>query len=80
MSFSQGWDAGFKSLLIYVGVVFFWLIFLEKLFADQGTSVLAMNIAGIALGLGFFLYRRRACKNERAAAEAEIAALLAEEC
>lgn len=79
MSFSQGWDAGFKSLLIYVGVVFFWLIFLEKHFADQGVSVLAMNIAGIALGLGFFVYRRRSCKNERAAAEAEIAALLAEE-
>lgn len=79
MSFSQGWDAGFKSLLIYVGVVFFWLIFLEKHFADQGTSVLVMNLAGIALGLGFFLYRRRACKDERAGVEAEIVTLLAEE-
>ncbi|MCA3487570.1 MAG: hypothetical protein IOD05_12790 [Rhodobacter sp.] len=79
MSFSQGWDAGFKSLLIYVGVVFLWLIFLERHFADPGTSVLLMNAVGIALGLGFFLYRRRICRAERAAAAVEVAALLAED-
>jgi len=79
MSFSQGWDAGFKSLLIYVGVVFFWLIFLERHFSDLGTSVLMMNAVGIILGLGFFLYRRRTCRAERAAAAAEVAALLAED-
>lgn len=79
MSFSQGWDAGFKSLLIYVGTVFFWLIFIERHFADLGISVLLMNSLGIFLGLGFFLYRRRVCLAERAAAAAEVAALLAED-
>lgn len=79
MSFSQGWDAGFKSLLIYVGTVFFWLLFLERHFADLSTSVLLMNAVGITFGLGFFLYRRRICRAERAAAAAEVAALMEQE-
>ena len=77
MTFSQGWDAGFKTLLIYVGCVFFWLIFIEPLFADRGLSVWVMNAAAIALGAGFFLSRRRAAHAERARAEAEVAAILA---
>ena len=79
MSFSQAWDAGFKTLLIYVGTVFFWLIFLERYFADLGLSVLLMNAAGIVLGLGFFLRRRRVCRQETAAAAREVATLLADE-
>lgn len=79
MSFSQGWDAGFKALLIYIGTVFFWLIVLERHFADLGTSVQAMNVVGAVLALGFFFYRRRVCRAERAAAAAEVAALLAED-
>jgi len=38
-----------------------------------------MNAVGIALALGFFLYRRRICRAERAAAAVEVAALLAED-
>lgn len=79
MSFSQGWDAGFKALLIYVGTVFFWLIALERQFADLDTSVLTMNVVGVVLAVGFFLYRRQVCRAERAAAAAEVAALLAED-
>lgn len=79
MTFSQGWDAGFKTLLIYVGTVFFWLIFIERNFTDLGLSVLLMNIAGLALGLGFFFWRRGVCRAERAKAAAEVAALLAED-
>ncbi|MFV0476012.1 MAG: hypothetical protein ACK5MQ_17690 [Pikeienuella sp.] len=79
MTFSQAWDAGFKMLLIYIGAVFFWLIFLEPYFPGQGVSVLLMNIVGVVLGLGFFLWRRRACRAERDAAAAEVAALLAED-
>ena len=26
MSFSQGWDTGFRVILIYVGIVFVWLV------------------------------------------------------
>ena len=71
MSFSQGWDAGFKTMLIYVGTVFFWLIFLERYFSNLGLSVLLMNVTGIVLGLGFFFWRRKFCRAKRAAAEAE---------
>lgn len=78
MSFSQAWDAGFKTLLIYVGSVFAWLIFVERHLGDLGLSVLLMNLAGVALGLAFFLRRWRACRAERAAAAAEVAALLAD--
>lgn len=79
MNFSQAWDAGFKTLLIYVGTVFFWLIFVEAHFADLGTSVLVMNIVAIALGISFFLYLRQVCRAERAAAEDDVAALIAED-
>ncbi|MBE2277294.1 MAG: hypothetical protein IAE87_13490 [Rhodobacteraceae bacterium] len=79
MSFSQGWDAGFKTMLIYVGTVFFWLIFLERYFSNLGLSVLLMNVTGIVLGLGFFFWRRKVCRAERAAAEAEVALLIAED-
>ena len=29
MTFSQGWDTGFRVVLIYVGIVFFWLGLIE---------------------------------------------------
>lgn len=53
MSFSQIWDAGFKSVMIYIGVVFFWLCFLEAGFPDRGLSVTIMNIAAAVLAIGF---------------------------
>ena len=79
MSFSQAWDAGFKALLIYIGTVFFWLIFLERYFGDLGISVVLMNLVAVTLGLCFFLWRRHVDRAERANAAAEIAALLAED-
>lgn len=79
MSFSQGWDTGFKSLLIYIGIVFGWLIFVEPHMPNIGTSVVIMNIVAVAAGAGFFLRRRRACINERQSAEAHVAAILAED-
>ena len=78
MTFSQGWDAGFKALLIYIGIAFLWLMMLEGLFTNRAVSVLLMNIVAIATGLAFFFYRRRVCRAERTAAEAEVAAILAE--
>jgi len=77
MNCSQGWDAGFKTLLIYIGTVFVWLIFVERRIGDIGLSVVLMNVTGIVLGAAFFAWRRRVCRAERAAAEAEVAALLA---
>ncbi|NKC04912.1 hypothetical protein [Brucella haematophila] len=78
MSFSQIWDAGFKSVMIYIGVVFFWLCFLEAGFPDRGLSVTIMNIAAAVLAIGFFIFARQSCRKERALAEAEIATLMKE--
>lgn len=78
MSFSQGWDAGFKALLIYLGIIFGWLIFVERFFGNLSVSVWTMNILGIALAIGYFVWRRRYHRAERAAADAEIRALLDE--
>ncbi len=76
MSFSQGWDAGFKAVLIYVGVVFGWLIFIEPFFTDETLSVWIMNGLGIALAVAYFLRRRLVHRAEKAAADADIQALL----
>ena len=76
MQFSQGLDAGFKALLIYIGIVFLWLMVLEGFFGSPATLVLLMNIAAVTAGLAFFFYRRRVCRAERATAEAEVAAIL----
>ena len=35
MSFSQGWDTGFRVILIYVGIVFVWLGLIEPSFSSQ---------------------------------------------
>lgn len=78
MTFSQGWDAGFKSVMIFIGTVFVWLCFIEHGFSDRGLSVLIMNIVGAVLAIGFFLSARKRCLRERAAADAEIAALMKE--
>ncbi|MEM8552562.1 MAG: hypothetical protein AAGF45_09285 [Pseudomonadota bacterium] len=79
MTFSQGWDAGFKAVLIYIGIVFGWLIAIEEHLPDRDTSVIIMNVVGIAAGAAFFIYRRSVCRAQRAAAEAEIAALMQED-
>jgi len=78
MSFSQIWDAGFKSIMIYIGVVFVWLCFLEANFSDRGVSVTIMNIVAAILAVGFFIFARHRCFKERALAEAEIATLMKE--
>ena len=78
MSFSQGWDAGFKSLLIYLGVIFGWLIFIEQMFANITMSIWIMNVLGAVLAISYFLRRRNRHRSDRAAADAEIEALLNE--
>lgn len=79
MTFSQGWDAGFKAVLIYVGIIFGWLIFVEQFFSDLSLSVWIMNLVAIVLAVGYFIRRRRIHLSERASAEAEIRLLLKEE-
>jgi hypothetical protein len=78
MTFSQGWDATFKAVMIYIGVVFAWLRFIEGLFSSQALSVLVMNATGLLLGITFLLLYRRSCHRERLEAEADIAALMRE--
>lgn len=79
MSFSQGWDAGFKSILLFAGVVFLWLLVLEGRFADRNLSVMIMAVAAFIVAAGYFIHRRRQCTAERRAADVEVAALLGEE-
>lgn len=64
--------------MIYIGTVFFWLCFIERLFSDRNVSVLCMNIVGIALAAAYFALARRRCRRERDVAQAEIAALMKE--
>lgn len=79
MSFSQGWDTGFRTILIYVGVVFFWLMVVEKHFPSQSVSVVCMNVFAVALSAFFFMWRRRKFIALKREADAEVAAILAEE-
>ncbi|MBB5755092.1 hypothetical protein [Prosthecomicrobium pneumaticum] len=76
MSFSQAWDAGFRALLIYVGVVFVWLGLVEQRFDDPETSVAAMNAAAALAAIAFFIRAFLRARAERAKAEAEVRALM----
>ncbi|WP_119256445.1 hypothetical protein [Shinella zoogloeoides] len=79
MSFSQGWDTGFRVILIYVGVVFVWLGLIEPSFASQSMSVILMNIVALAVSAAFVVRARDRFIAERLAAEAEVAALMQED-
>lgn len=76
MNFSQAWDAGFRSILIFAGIVFTWLGLLERFFEDRGLSVLLMTLAAVACAALFFVLTWRRCSRERKEADAEVAALL----
>lgn len=76
MTFSQGWDAAFRCILIYVGVVFIWLGLIERCFDDQATSVVIMNIVAAAAAAAFFIHAFRRARSERQRAEAEVRALM----
>lgn len=78
MTFSQGWDAGFKSALLFIGTVFVWLGMVEPLIADRGLSELLMSAVAAFVAIGVFLQARARCHRERAAAEAQMAAAEAE--
>ncbi|MFM8745325.1 MAG: hypothetical protein ACKOED_01460 [Aestuariivirga sp.] len=76
MNFSQAWDAGFRSVLIFAGMVFAWLGLVEPLFASRDLSVLLMLLAAVAAAAIFFALAWRRCSHERRRADADIAALL----
>ncbi len=79
MSFSQGWDTGFRVILIYVGIVFVWLGLIEPSFSSQSMSVILMNIVAFAVSAAFVVRARGRFIAERLAAEAEVAALMQED-
>ena len=79
MSFSQTWDTGFKSLLIFLGVVFLWLGLVEPLFASRMVSEVVMSLTAVLLAAAFFVYARRRFVAERRRADAEIQALFADD-
>lgn len=79
MSFSQGWDTGFRVILIYVGIVFVWLGLIEPSFPSQSLSVILMNIVAFAVSAAFVVRARRRFIAERLAAEAEVTALMQED-
>lgn len=81
MSFSQGWDAGFKSVLIFIGTVFVWLGLIERFFPDRGLSETVMLVVAALAAIAFFwqarlryVHERRAAAAQMAAAESEIRA------
>lgn len=76
MNFSQAWDAGFRSILIFAGVIFAWLGLVEPVFASRELSVLLMILAAVAAAAIFFFLTWRRCSRERRKADAEIAVLL----
>ncbi|MEO6012512.1 MAG: hypothetical protein ABIQ30_02865 [Devosia sp.] len=71
MTFSQGWDAGFKAVLIFIGVVLSWLGLVEPLIGNQQVSEPLMFVVATALAAGFFLWVRGRCRRERAQTEAD---------
>lgn len=79
MTFSQGWDTGFRVVLIYVGIVFFWLGLIEPLFASRTLSVTLMNIVALAVSVLFVVRVRNRYIAERRQAEADVAALMQED-
>lgn len=79
MNFSQAWDAGFRSVLIYVGVVFLWLGLVERHFASQAFSVAVMNVVAVLATAAFFLRAWHRARKERARIEDEVRALLEEQ-
>jgi len=74
MTFSQGWDAGFKSVLIFIGTVFAWIGLVERFIPDQGLSEVLMTIVAAIAAIVFFLQARTHRLRERALAEARLAA------
>ena len=79
MTFSQGWDTGFRVILLYAGVVFVWLGLIEPYFASQSMSVIIMNIVAFAISAAFVVRARNRFIAERQQAEAEVAALMQED-
>ena len=79
MSFSQGWDAGFRAVMIYVGIIFVWLGLIEPRLPSQAASVIAMNVVAVVAAAAFFLRARSRARSERARAEADVRAIMAEE-
>ncbi|MGK9199970.1 MULTISPECIES: hypothetical protein [Sinorhizobium] len=79
MSFSQGWDTGFRVILIYVGIVFVWLGLIEPYFTSRSVSVIVMNIVAFAISAAFVVRARNRFIAERRQAEADVAALMQED-
>jgi predicted RND superfamily exporter protein len=79
MTFSQGWDAGFRAILIYVGVVFVWLGLIEPGFSSQAMSVAVMNVVALVIAGAYVVHLRNRAIAERRRAEAEVAALMQEQ-
>ncbi|NJD58472.1 MAG: hypothetical protein C3F13_01385 [Anaerolineales bacterium] len=48
LTFPIIWDLSFSSFQIFVGVGIVWLLWIEKLFASQRTSVIVMTIVALA--------------------------------
>lgn len=76
MTFSQAWDAGFRAVLIFVGVVFVWLGLIEPRLEDRATSLVLMNLAAALAAVAFFVRAFLRARAERARAEAEVRALM----
>jgi len=78
MTFSQGWDAGFKSVLIFIGAVFVWLGLIEQFIPDRSQSELLMTAIAALAAIAFFMRARLHCVRESREAAARMVAAEAE--
>lgn len=58
MTFSQGWDAGFMAVLIFLGTVFVWLGLVEPAIGRGLLSTVLMTLLALALAGAFIVHRK----------------------
>lgn len=80
LNFSILWDLAFKAFEIFIAVGIVWLLWIEKLFANQRTSVIVMIIvallaAGLYFFRGIYLIRRDWNKAQKQLQEHDAAAI-----
>lgn len=83
LTFPIIWDLSFSSFQIFVGVGIVWLLWIEKLFASQRTSVIVMTIVALAAAgfnwfWGYWKVRKNYLATQKQIQESESAEMVYE--